>query len=298
MTQYATIVALVQGVNSFVSATRNAAGEPVSALIQRTSKRLDSRLEAELLICKALGVGRSWVYAHGEATLTAEQQSRLEGWVRARERGEPIAYLLGYREFYGRPFVVSPAVLIPRPETELLVDCVLGQLHSGRADIADVGAGSGCIALTLAAERPDWHVVATDLSDQALAVCQDNAVRLGLDRVERARGDLLAAVPGRRFDAIVSNPPYVAEEDPHLNCGDLRFEPALALASGPDGLTIIRRLVRQAPQHLKTRGWLFIEHGYDQAQSVRQLLSDAGFIEIASRQDLAGIERVTFGQYP
>ena len=273
-------------------------GSPLADWLRQASALLHHRLEAELLLAHVLGVGRSWIYAHGEARLNSEQQAALADLLARRAGGEPMAYLLGSREFYGRCFGVSPAVLIPRPETELLVDCTLSRLDPGPATLADIGTGSGCIALTLAAERPSWQLVAVDVSDAALAVARSNAARLAVTGVEWVRGDLLAPLAGRCFDAIVSNPPYVADADPHLAQGDLRFEPALALGAGSDGLSLIVRLIEQAPVHLKPHGWLLIEHGHDQAPMVRDLLSASGFASVASHRDLAGIERVSVGQWP
>lgn len=262
------------------------------------STRLASRLEAELLLAHVLQVERSWLYAHGEVELTDAQQSSFLALADRRQHGEPMAYLLGHREFYGRRFLVNPAVLIPRPETELLVETTLEKLKLPAAAVIDVGTGSGCIALSLAAERPGWRVSAVDLSAEALAVCRRNAELLQLPRVELLQGDLLAPIADRRFDAVVSNPPYVAAGDPHLARGDLRFEPDLALSAGSHGLVVIRRLLEQAMHCLQPGGWLLIEHGYDQASTLRQLFADAGFGSIATRRDLAGIERVTLGCLP
>lgn len=266
----------------------------LSATLRSLGIRLDNRLEAELLICKVLGVERAWLYAHGEEPLSAKARQELEALAARRLGGEPMAYLLGQREFYGREFVVSPSVLIPRPETELLVETALEKLGS-RAAVLDVGTGSGCIALTLAAERPNWQVTATDLSAAALAIARENAMRLELSQVELLHGDLFAPVAGRQFDAILSNPPYVAEGDPHLARGDLRFEPAMALSTGNSGLAIIKGLIQGAAAHLHPGGWLLIEHGYDQASPIRALFAKAGFDQIETRLDLAQIERLTLG---
>lgn len=256
--------------------------------------RLDNRLEAELLICEVLGVERAWLYAHAEQPLSAEARQELEALAARRIGGEPIAYILGQREFFGREFAVCPSVLIPRPETELLVETALEKLGP-RAAVLDVGTGSGCIALTLAAERPGWHVTASDLSAAALAVARENALRLQLSDVELLHGDLFAPVAGRRFDAILSNPPYVAEGDPHLSRGDLRFEPAMALSTGKSGLAIIEGLIQGAGTHLHPGGWLLIEHGYDQARPIRALFASTGFDQIETRRDLGQIERLTLG---
>ena len=268
----------------------------IRSWLSQASNRLGDRLEAELLLAHMLKVERSWLYAHGEELLAEDQCSTFESLVARRMAGEPIAYLTGSREFYGRDFIVSPAVLIPRPETELLVELALERLSPNAADILDVGTGSGCIALTLAAERPGWQVTATDISQAALEVCRINAERLSLPKVRLLAGDLLSPVAGQRFAAILSNPPYVAAGDPHLSRGDLRFEPDSALSAGADGLGLIRRLVEQAPDHLQAGGWLFIEHGYDQGATTRQLLRAAGFMAVSTQPDLAGIDRVTLGR--
>lgn len=259
-------------------------------------RALGSRLEADLLASRALGQPRSWLYAHGNDPVDAAKLSVFERLVTERQSGKPIAQLCGSREFYGREFVIDEHVLIPRPETELLVDLALALPLPDQARVCDVGTGSGCIAVTLAAERPRWRVTAIDCSDEALAVAGHNRDRLCPARVELLCGDLLEAVGDQHFDLIVSNPPYVAADDPHLERGDLRFEPRHALAAGADGLDVIRRLVSQAPDRLVAGGWLLIEHGHDQAAAVRALLDSAGFASVESRRDLAGIERVTLGR--
>lgn len=270
-------------------------GDPVGSLVRQLSDRLGSRLEAELLLSHVLEVERSWLYAHADVTPSEAQSTLVHSLAERRRRGEPLAYLIGYREFYGRRFIVSPAVLIPRPETELVVETALEKISKADAAVVDVGTGSGCIALTLAAERPQWRVSALDWSHQALTVCRQNAAQLSLADVEILHGDLLAPVAGRRFDAVVSNPPYVAVEDPHLMQGDLRFEPDLALSAEQGGYAVIQRLVNQAAVCLRPGGWLIIEHGYDQAEGVQRRLAAAGFTQVSTRKDLAGIDRVTLG---
>ena len=208
-----------------------------------------------------------------------------------------MAYLLGDREFYGLAFKVTPAVLIPRPETELLVEVALERVAEDQsASILDLGTGSGCIAITLARLRPRARVVATDVSQQALAVAQENAAQHGAHNLELRLGDWFEPVAGERFDLVVSNPPYVAEADRHLTEGDLRYEPRLALSAGRDGLSMLRSIVQQAPQHLHDAGWLLLEHGYDQGPAVHALLLQHGFHDVLTRADLAGIPRVTLGR--
>lgn len=250
--------------------------------------------EAKLLLRHVLGCSASDIAAHPEREMASEQVAQFLSLVARRAAGEPVAYLLGNREFHGRDFMVTPAVLIPRPETELLVDVALGKVSRGDTPrILDLGAGSGCVAITLALEL-GCDVTAVDVSRDALAVARANAERLGA-RVTFVESDWFANVVGR-FDLIVGNPPYVADGDPHLR--DLAFEPMPALASGADGLDAIRCIVADAPYHLNPGGWLFLEHGYDQADRVRALLGNAGFADIEQHRDLAGIVRVSGGRMP
>ena len=253
--------------------------------------------EARLLLGDAMVKPAVWLLAHGEEVLDEAALQSFASLVARRKGGEPIAYLIGHREFFGREFAVSSAVLIPRPETELLVDIVL-EKKVGAGDTAkllDLGTGSGCIAITLALEMPQAIVTAVDASVAALAVAGQNALRHGV-RVHLLQSDWLAALAGERFDLIVSNPPYIADADLHLAAGDLRHEPLAALASGRDGLEAIRRIVADAPQHLTPGGQLWLEHGYDQAGVVRELFAAAGFQDVEQLHDLAGILRATGGR--
>lgn len=249
--------------------------------------------EAKLLLRYVLAASAAELAAHPERELSESQSSRYAALVLRRAEGEPIAYLVGVREFYGRDFRVTPAVLIPRPETELLVEAAIAKVsRRGTPRILDLGAGSGCVAITLALEL-GCEVTAVDVSADALAVARDNAARLGA-RVRFFESDWFASVEGE-FDVIVGNPPYVAEGDPHLAEGDLRFEPMMALACGPDGLSALRRILADARRHLAPGGWLLLEHGYDQAEAMRQLLVDAGFQLTEQHRDLAGIVRISGG---
>lgn len=255
------------------------------------------RRELRLLLAEASGLSEAAVLAHPQQVLSANAAATLLDWVARRRKGEPLAYLIGWREFYGLKLDVSPAVLIPRPETELLVELALRHLSSGEgASVLDLGTGSGAIALAIKANRPQVRVLAVDASAEALQIAQGNAARLGIE-VEFRRGSWFAPVVGERYHLVVSNPPYVAEGDPHLWQGDLPHEPQLALMAGTDGLEALREIARGAPHHLRKEGWLLLEHGYDQAEPVRALLARSLFEEISTWPDLAGIARVTGGQY-
>jgi release factor glutamine methyltransferase len=251
--------------------------------------------EARMLLAFVTGHARTTLVAHPEAILSEAQETAYVGLAARRKAGEPIAYLLGEREFHALTLRITPDVLIPRPETELLVDFALETLPANGAAL-DLGTGSGAIALAIRRQHPEAHVVAVDRSAAALKVARENASRLGLE-VEFLEGDWFAPLEGRRFDLIVSNPPYVAEGDRHLGEGDVRFEPRLALVSGIDGLDAIRTIAASAVEHLNAGGWVTIEHGQGQDAAVRALLEAAGLEFVSSRADLAAIARVSFGQY-
>lgn len=266
----------------------------VSAALDEAAADI-GRVDARVLACHVLGVGRAWLVANAMHVLTESQDAQLDTLVARRVLGWPVAYLVGTREFHGRDFEVGPAVLIPRPETETLVEAALERLPPG-GEVLDLGTGSGAIAVTLACERPQARVHAVDASADSLAVARANAGRHGAC-VEFALGSWYGPVTGRRFDLIVANPPYVAAGDRHLGEGDLRYEPRAALTDGSaDGLDSIRAIVEGAPGHLKSGGWLLIEHGYDQAAACRTLLEAAGLGECLSVPDLAGIPRVAGGR--
>jgi len=266
--------------------TLNAALEEATAAI--------GRVDAHVLVAHLLGVDRSYLIANPMRVLTETEDARIDMLVAQRAIGHPVAHLLEQREFYGRMFAINPDVLIPRPETEVLVEKAL-TLLAPRSSLLDLGTGSGAIAVTLACERPDLAVTATDSSEAALDTARQNARALGA-AVEFLAGSWFEPVGDRRFGMIVSNPPYVAARDPHLGRGDLRFEPKHALTDGSeDGLASIRAIVSVAAAHLGPGGWLLVEHGYDQSDAVAVLLKRAGFDDIFSIPDLAGIPRVAAG---
>jgi len=253
-------------------------------------------VDQRILVCHALNITRTALITQSERALTADEAARIEALLQRRFDGEPVAYIVGMREFYGLQFETTPAVLIPRPDTELLVELALERLPP-RGRMLDLGTGSGAIAVAVAHTRPDAEVTALDVSTDALAVAQRNAQRNGA-RVRFLHSDWFSAVKGETFDLIVSNPPYIADGDRHLSEGDLRFEPSGALTDFADGLSALKALIKGAPQHAAAGTWLLMEHGYDQAEAVRKLLSSAGYTEVASWQDLAGIERVSGGRVP
>lgn len=259
--------------------------------------KAEARRDVQVLFGYALQVSRAYLLAHGDDLLTAEVLARCEALLARRLAGEPVAYILGQREFYGLSFQVTPAVLIPRPETELLVELVLALAAVDNAqELLDLGTGSAAIAIAIAKHRPLAHVTAVDCSAEALIVAQTNAATLQVANIHFVEGDWFAALGVRKFDIIVSNPPYVAARDPHLRQGDVRFEPAGALVGGHGGLDCIREIIAGAPAHLTPGGWLLLEHGYDQAQACQALLHAQGFREVASHPDLSGTLRVTGGR--
>jgi len=259
------------------------------------------RLEARVLLEHACGRSREWLIAHGDEAAAPPAADRFRELARRRAAGEPLAYLVGGREFFGRLFIVGPDVLIPRPETELLASEALRRAAQG-ARVLDLGTGSGCIAVTLACERSDLRVVGTDRSARALALARANATSLAGDALSSGRlslreGDWWRAVnAGERFELIVSNPPYIAGADPHLDAGDLRHEPRSALVAGADGLAALREIAAGAPARLASDGWLLVEHGWDQGAAVRELFRAAGLAQIDTLRDDEGRERITAGR--
>lgn len=269
----------------------------VRLVLDEATRRLGERADAEALLLHALGKPRSWLIAHADDPLDIDGQTAYAALVHRRENGEPVAYITGRRGFWTLDLEVTSDTLIPRPETELLVELALERLPRGLdAQIADLGTGSGAIALAMASERPHARVMATDASAAALQVARRNAQRLRLDNVEFLQGDWLEPLTFRRFTLILSNPPYIESDDPHLGRGDLRFEPASALASGSDGLDDIRRIVDEARAYLEPGGWLLFEHGWNQGAAARQLLEAAGYIKVFTAQDLEERDRVSGGR--
>lgn len=254
-------------------------------------------LDARTLLAHVLQRDAAYLIAHGDDALAADRHRVFDDLVGRRAAGEPVAYLTGHREFYGLDFRVTPAVLIPRPETELLVELVLERLPAGsRESVLDLGTGSGCVAVCVAKHRPRARVVAVDMSRAALALAQENAAAHGVNNVEFRLSNWFSRLDGESFAVIAANPPYIAVGDPHLTHGDLRHEPAEALTAEADGLACLCAIADAAPAHLALGGWLLFEHGHDQAAQCREFLSRAGFVEIFSRPDLAGIDRVTGGR--
>ncbi|MBU1424486.1 MAG: peptide chain release factor N(5)-glutamine methyltransferase [Gammaproteobacteria bacterium] len=287
----------------------------LSSLLTQDKARLEtalgldsgtSRIEVQMLLQSVLKVPRSYLLAHPEQVLNAAQRAAYDNLLQRRLQGEPVAHILGEREFFGLSFRVTPGTLIPRPETELLVELALKYLTSPQPSpekgegirVLDLGTGSGAIALSIAHSRPDVAVMAVDASEAALEVARENAQRLGIANVRFLQSDWFSALAGQRFDLIVSNPPYIAAGDAHLTQGDVRFEPMSALASGVDGLDDIRSIAGQAGAYLEHGAWLLLEHGYDQAAQVRDLLQMNGFIAVFSAKDIAGIDRVSGGEKP
>lgn len=256
-------------------------------------------VDARALLSQVLGRDRAWLIAHASDPLDRSQVDTFFALAKRRRDGEPVAYLVGEREFWGLALAVSPAVLIPRPETETLVEAALARLARDRPmRVIDLGTGSGAIALAIAHERPNAHVWATDVSIEALAVARSNASRLALSNLTFMRADWYAGVPAEPFDAILSNPPYVGPGDPHLTEGDLRFEPRIALSPGGDALSALKSIITGARDRLLPGGSLLVEHGYDQSDPVRRLFDGCGFEDVQPLRDLAGIPRIVAGRAP
>ena len=273
----------------------------IIASLLRAAELPDSptaRLDAELLLAAALGKSRSYLHTWPEKIVSSESALIFADYLHRRRAGEPVAYILGQQGFWNLDLEVAPHTLIPRPDTELLVETALQLLPATSANVLDLGTGSGAIALALASERAAWQVTAVDRVLEAVALAERNRQRLALDNVTVLNSHWFSALADHRFDLIISNPPYIAAGDVHLAEGDVRFEPESALVAGPDGLDDIREIVAAAPQHLNPGAWLMLEHGYDQGAPVRDLLQGAGFTQVESRKDLGAHERITLGRLP
>jgi len=272
----------------------------IKTLIVDATSKLGSDeavLDTRLLLQHILNVNRAWLIAHADDTLNPEQIAAFEALLQRRLNGEPIAHILGSREFFGLNLKVTADTLIPRPDTETLVEAALEKANqfTQALNLLDLGTGTGAIALAIAKHCPQANVTSVDFSKNALNIALENAVNLAIPNVSFLHSHWFSALNNQQFDIIVSNPPYIAEHDPHLTQGDVRFEPKSALTSGADGLDDIRYIIAHAHHYLKPGGWLMLEHGYDQAQAVAELLAQAQFCQIGHRLDLAGIQRVTFG---
>ena len=273
----------------------------IIASLLRNAQLPDSpteRLDAELLLAAALGKSRSYLHTWPERIVSSEAAQVFADFLGRRRAGEPVAYILGQQGFWKLDLEVAPHTLIPRPDTQLLVETALELLPATPARMLDLGTGTGAIALALASERPAWQVVAVDRIDAAVALAERTRLRLQLNNIHVRTSYWYDALDGERFDLIISNPPYIRAEDPHLVAGDVRFEPSSALVAGQDGLDDLRVIIAQAPGHLLPGGWLLLEHGYDQAADVRELLSQQGFGDVCSRIDLGGHERISLGRLP
>ncbi|MFY1051995.1 peptide chain release factor N(5)-glutamine methyltransferase [Ectopseudomonas khazarica] len=255
------------------------------------------RLDAELLLAAALGKPRSYLRTWPERELDADQLGLFRSHLQRRRQGEPVAYILGHQGFWSLDLEVAPHTLIPRPDTELLVESALALLPATPLAALDLGTGTGAIALALASERPGWQVTGVDRVEDAVALAERNRQRLQLGNVRFLHSHWFSALAGQRYGLILSNPPYIRADDRHLDQGDVRFEPSSALVAGADGLDDIRAIIQAAPQYLLAGGWLLLEHGFDQAEAVRELLATAGFSEAHSRRDLGGHERISLGRF-
>ncbi|MBS5775671.1 peptide chain release factor N(5)-glutamine methyltransferase [Kosakonia cowanii] len=268
--------------------------EAVSQLQASESPRRD----AEILLGFVTGKARTFILAFGETPLTGEQQEQLAGLLARRVRGEPVAHLIGEREFWSLPLFVSPATLIPRPDTECLVEQALARLPAAPCRILDLGTGTGAIALALASERPDCQVTAVDLIPDAVALAQRNADHLGIRNIEIVQSRWFSALEGQQFSLIVSNPPYIDAQDPHLAQGDVRFEPLSALVAADNGLADLHTLIKDAPRYLLPQGWLLLEHGWQQGAAVREIFARYGWQQVETCRDYGDNERLTLGRRP
>lgn len=255
------------------------------------------RLDLEVLICHLLGKSRAWLYTWPEHPLSESQQAALDILLQRRIAGEPVAHLTGSREFWSLPLKVNPSTLIPRPDTEVLVETVLALCPQSQLSALDLGTGTGAIALALASEKPAWQITAVDKMPAAVALAEENRARLGFGQVRVLQSDWFAALDGLCFDVIVSNPPYIDTQDPHLSEGDVRFEPRSALVSEEQGMADIRLIAAGARVFLTESGILAVEHGWEQGEAARKIFSEAGYTGVETRLDYAGRERITLGRF-
>lgn len=265
--------------------------------VSELSESESPKRDAEILLEHVTGKSRTYLLAFGETLLTAEQEAQLAALLARRKTGEPVAHLVGEREFWSLPLYVSAATLIPRPDTECLVEQALARLPTAACSILDLGTGTGAIALALATERPDCTVTAVDVMPDAVTLAQRNVERLGLGNVTVLQSSWFTALEHRLFALIASNPPYIDEHDPHLAQGDVRFEPLTALVAANEGLADLDHIVTTSRQHLLPGGWLLVEHGWTQGNAVRALFTNAGYREVATCRDYGGNERLTLGQW-
>lgn len=268
------------------------------AAVSELSDSESPRRDAEILLEHVTGKARTYILAFGETLLTAEQEAQLSVLLARRKNGEPVAHLTGEREFWSLPLYVSAATLIPRPDTECLVEQALARLPNGPCRILDLGTGTGAIALALASERPDCQVTAVDVMPDAVALAQRNLARLGFSNVQIMQSSWFSALAQRSFEMIVSNPPYIDERDPHLSQGDVRFEPLTALVAGNEGLADIEQIITTSREHLTPGGWLLLEHGWTQGAAVRALFSAAGYDCVETCRDYGDNDRLTLGKMP
>ncbi|TMP28034.1 peptide chain release factor N(5)-glutamine methyltransferase [Pseudoalteromonas rubra] len=267
-----------------------------SAQLQNSSE--SAKLDAEVLLLHVLQKTRSYLFAWPEAELSEAQYQRFESLIARRRSGEPVAHLTGEREFWSLPLYVNNSTLIPRPDTETLVEQALALPLSEQAKVLDLGTGTGAIVLALASEQPGWQLTGVDFSDEAVALAEKNRQRLGFDHVEIRQSDWFSALADQCFDLIVSNPPYICEADEHLSQGDVRFEPLSALVAPDQGYADIRHIIEQAQAHLASDGYLMFEHGYQQAAGVQQIFAQMNYRNILTIKDMAGCDRVTMAQKP
>lgn len=288
------------GKTSLAQTWRAAQGQLLAAAsLEGVLQASDARLEAQLLLQTAAGVNRAWLVAHADDAVPTAVAAEYQRLLQRRLNGEPVAYILGRREFYGLNLMVSTATLIPRADSETLVDAALAKIGVNQpVSVLDLGTGSGAIALAIAQQRPLSDIIALDASVAAIDIAQQNAQALAISNVRFISSDWFEQLAPQRFDLIVSNPPYIAEHDAHLRLGDLRFEPLTALASGIDGLDAIRHIIEQSLVYLKPQAWLMLEHGYNQAEQVTALMAETGLVNIVTIKDLGGNDRVTMAKNP